>query len=145
VSLDSKQFADLIERVLGGFGKELNSPVAVKLLLGTAAHESRFGTYLKQIRGPAIGIFQMEPDTFRWLQDTYQDTYVYLKGREPEEMEWDLRLAILAARLRYWIVPKPLPHDDVQSIAGYWKRWYNTSAGAGTEEQFIDAYEKYVS
>lgn len=39
------------------------SPAAEALLLGTAAHESHGGRYLSQIRGPARGIYQMEPAT----------------------------------------------------------------------------------
>lgn len=36
------------------------SESAVNLLLMTAAHESRGGTYLKQINGPALGVYQMD-------------------------------------------------------------------------------------
>lgn len=42
------QFRDLITRVLKEVA--LYSPAAVNLLLGTAAQESGFGTYLRQVR-----------------------------------------------------------------------------------------------
>ena len=58
---------------------------------------------------------------------------------------WDLRLAILMARLRYRVVPDPLPpSDDVHALAEYWKRWYNTRLGAGKVEDFVDAYDRHV-
>jgi len=65
MSFNVAQFKTLIERVLSELDPDLASPVAVKLLLGTAAQESRFGTFLHQLGGgPAKGAFQMEPATF---------------------------------------------------------------------------------
>lgn len=144
MSFDSAQFRDLIERTLGAFDPKLASPIAVDLLMGTAAQESRLGSYLRQLGGgPAIGVFQMEPATFRWLQTKYGGTYPYIKGRDPDEMEWDLRLSILMARLRYWAVPRALPNGDLQSLAEYWHKHY--CAGCkGTVEQFIEHYEGFV-
>ena len=36
---------------------------AVELLMMIAAHESLMGKYIKQVNGPALGLFQMEPVT----------------------------------------------------------------------------------
>lgn len=143
MSLDKNQFRDLIERVLGEY--DLHSEAAVNLLLGTAAQESHFGTYIRQIRGPARGVFQMEPATFEWLQRHYSDKYPDIKERRFEELEWDLRLAIIFARLRYRVVPDPLPRADViESLAEYWKQYYNTVHGAGTVEEFVKNYNRFV-
>jgi hypothetical protein len=140
----AKQFRDLISRILSDY-PELSSPSAVELLLGTAAQESRFGTFLRQLGGgPAIGPFQMEPNTFNWLKGQYGEKYGF-EGRKAEDMEWDLRLAILLARLRYRVVKAPLPGaDDLRGLAGYWKQWYNTFQGAGTVGEFEANYRKYV-
>lgn len=144
MSLNPDQFRRLIEQVLHDTDPALADPVAVRLLLGTAAVESQFGTYLRQVHGPALGVFQMEPATFDWLQVKYGLQYPIIADREASELEWDLRLAIIMARLRYRAVPKPLPADNVTALADYWKEHYNTKLGAGTVEQFMDRFTRYV-
>ena len=133
------QFKDLITRVL----KEDNlySESAVKLLLGTAAVESQFGTYLKQISGPALSPFQIEPATFRYLKDKYADKIP--SWATEKYLEWDLRLAIITARLKYLSIKDPLPPNDINALARYWKQYYNTPKGKGTEADFVKAYNKY--
>jgi len=142
VAFDRKQFRDLIVRVLDAHG--LGGDAAVNLLLGTAAVESRFGTFLRQLSGgPAVGVFQMEPATFNWLRDLYQHL---LGSRHAREMEADLALAIVAARLRYRVVREALPPaDNVQAQARYWKRYYNTHRGAGSEADYIRQYRRFVA
>lgn len=144
MSFDRTQFRNLIERVLEEHG--LHSEAAVRLLLGTAATESRFGTYLRQMHGgPAVGIFQMEPGTFYWLKECYGIRFRHILPRTAEEMEWDLRLAILMARLRYYVVPAPLPEpENIMALAQYWKRNYNTPQGRGTIQDFIRNYTQFV-
>ena len=44
---------------------------AVQLLLFTCAVESDGGTYLKQLKGPALGIYQMEPETHNDIWQNY--------------------------------------------------------------------------
>lgn len=146
MSLNKYQFKELIEKTLRIFDPVLLSPQAVKLQLITAAVESGFGTHLRQLGGgPALGFFQMEPGTFRWLKRVYQTKYPELIDRLPEELEWDIRLAIIMARLRYRIVPEALPgENDIQGMAAHWKEYYNTSAGAGKVMDFIEAYQRYV-
>ena len=133
MSFDRDQFKALVQLALTRLDPALCSPSAVNPLLGTAAQESRFGTYLRQVRGPAVGVFQMEPATFDWLKDRFTRNYRQLSRRSVEELEWDLSLAAVFARLRYRVVPSPLPNaGDVIALATYWKRYYNTPAGAGT-------------
>ena len=148
MGFDKRQFEGLIIRVLTAVDPALASNAATNLLLGTAAQESEFGTYRRQLGGgPALGVFQMEPNTFNWLRDKYSHKYpAVLHGRTAEELEWDLFLSILTARLRYRVVPQALPSaDSVQDLALYWKKHYNTPAGAGTIEQFEQSYARYVA
>lgn len=143
MSFDKKQFRDLVTRILQEFN--LYSEAAVNLLLGTAAQESYSGTYLRQISGPALGIFQMERPTFDWLKDTYKKKYPILETTIFEMLEWDLRLAILMARLRYRVVREALPDpQDLEGLGKYWKKYYNTPLGKGTVEEFLRNYARYV-
>ena len=143
MSFYKSQIKDLIERTLKEYG--LYSEAATNLLLGTAAQESSFGKYLRQLNnGPALSIFQIERPTFNWLKDTFKKKFK-LDDVEFEEIEWNLKKAIVFCRLRYFVVPHPLPDaDDINALAAYWKKYYNTALGAGKIEEFISNYKKYV-
>lgn len=141
---NARQFRDLVTRVLMELHPDIPvSDVAVCLLMGTAAQESRLGTFLRQCGGgPALGVFQMEVTTFNWLRDKYPR---YLRGRQAQELEWDLKLGIIAARLRYWAMPEDLPPSSSPGVlAAYWKQHYNTPAGGGRIEDFVRNYQSYV-
>jgi len=166
--IDKNQLQNLIESTLKEVderilkynpsykGLKFYSPEAVQLLMGTAAQESRLGTYILQIgSGIAKGIFQME-------DATHNDIFVnYLNYREnimiaicnisdvshvkPDRLIFNLKYAILLARIKYMRVPEKLPAlNDLTAQAKYWKKWYNTPLGAGTENEFIANYHKYL-
>jgi hypothetical protein len=153
MSYDPEQFRDLIERTLKKYQAQVGdampgfySEAAVNLLLGTAAQESRFGTYFRQCGGgPALSPFQIEPKTFEWLQEKYHNDFVILRYTHSNMLETNLDLSILVARLRYRAVPKPLPPaDSVTALAAYYKKFYNSPLGKATVTQFIDNYKRYV-
>lgn len=151
MSFNKGQFKTLIEETLKEVG--MHSKSAVNLLLGTAAQESNFGEYIKQLYGgPALGVFQMEPATH---DDIYTNFLKYKKGiwcrvddiggPDEECMVYNLKYATIMARLQYYRRPEPLPyHQDIPAIAAYWKQWYNTPLGKGTVEEFLENYQKYV-
>lgn len=136
--------------------KELNlhSDNAVNLLMGTAAQESHLGKYRRQLGGgPALGIFQMEPATFDDIVKNYLRYKPELAARiervarisrfKAEDIENNDLLAICMARVHYLRVREAIP-SDLEGWARYWKRYYNTSLGKGTEEEFIANYKKLV-
>lgn len=152
--INKSDFRWLVSTVIKDFG--LYSPAAVNLLLGTAAVESRFGTDLRQVGGgPALGVFQMEPETEADIWDNFlsyrpalvQKVY-YLSGVDcPNNMQLAVNLiySTVMARLHYYRKVEPLPSfDDINGLAAYWKRYYNTFSGKGTEDKFIRAYNRYV-
>ncbi len=154
MSIDKNQFKSLIKDTLEKI--ELNSPSAVELLMLTAAQESHFGTYIKQIGGPALGVFQMEPNTY---EDLWKNYLIYRKelGRKinfassnsnvmlnQETIMFNLAYAICMARVHYLRVPAPLPAaDDIHGLAEYWKEHYNTPLGAGTVKEAVKNYERF--
>jgi hypothetical protein len=149
-----KQLKELIEKTLTAIG--LHSDSAVNLLLGTCAQESGFGKYLRQLKGgPALGIFQMEPNTFNDHVENYLKYKPELENKikkfcgithmKPMYLEWNIAFAICMSRIHYLRVRKGLPEpNDIEELAGYWKKYYNTYLGAGTVEEFIKNYNKYV-
>lgn len=146
MAFDRHQFRDFVGRSLKR--RNLYSPAALNLVLGTAAQESAFGTYLRQKGGgPAIGVFQMEPATFDWLRQKFMPKYNEFVARfSPSAMEGDLDFAAFMCRLRYLAVPESLPDEnDLPALALYYKKYYNTIHGKATTEQFIANYKRYVA
>lgn len=148
--MDRNQLHNLIEKTL--IAINLHSPEAVNLLMGTAAQESHLGHYIRQINGPAVGVFQMEPLTFddhvKWLdyKPELKESIKKFAGIDKFKvtyLEWNLALSIAMARVHYLRRPEALPHT-ISGMAGYWKRWYNTYLGRGTELEFINNYNKFV-
>lgn len=136
--------------------KNALSDSAINLILGTCAQESRFGTYIAQIKGPALGIYQMEPNTYYDIIDNYLNHREFTKRRifsfcgyetEPSHhmLICNLRLSTIFCRIHYLRVPEKIPDaNDIEGLASYWKRYYNTYKGRGTEEEFIDNFKRYV-
>lgn len=137
----------------------LLSENAVQLLLGTAAQESALGTYIVQKKmgfNGGLGIYQMEANTFHYIWDSviqpsaaYRAKLRLLLGYDAKpptsRMASDLALQTVMTRLFYWKIKEALPSlHDLNGMARYWKKYYNTQLGRGTEDQFIANYKKYV-
>jgi len=134
---------------------ELDTPAARRLLLGTAAQESHMGRWLKQIKGPALGIYQMEPATHDDIWNHYLKHRPRLATKvekllcpgfnRHEQLKWNLAYATAMARVHYFRVPYALPgHHDIAGLATYWKNFYNSALGKGTVEEFEHNYGRFV-
>lgn len=150
---DKNQFKMIVETVLQRMGPKYRSEAAVNLLLGTAAQESRFGTYLYQIGGgPAQGVFQMEPATEKDIWENYlkydpdKKAAVYVAcGRTGpgDHLTTDIAYQIAMCRMHYWRKPGGIP-NDLEGQAAFYKQHFNTPLGAATVEEYIANYKKYV-
>lgn len=145
MGLNLKQFRDLIVvPTLKEIG--LHSKAAERLVIGTALAESGL-SYLHQVKGPALGLYQCEPFTYQDIYDNYllYKTELFAKVnnmahgyRDPDELIWNLKYATAICRIHYRRNKNPLPDEnDIEAIAQYWKSAYNTSEGKGTVEGFI--------
>ncbi len=150
--MDSSQLSDcIINPVLRIL--ELDAPPAPQLILGTAAVESQMGRYIKQINGPALSLYQIEPATrddlfthFLPAHPKLLATVNWLKiPHFPNQLPGNLYYATAICRLIYYRVPEALPEPgDIEGLAKYWKKYYNTHLGKGTEAKFMEAYKRYV-
>jgi hypothetical protein len=150
--MDATQLRELIVRPsLEEVG--LHSDAAEDLVMGTAAQESHL-MYVKQLGGgPALSLFQIEPATYKDYWDNYlthrvdliadiQKSCGFQGVPEPSRLIWDLKFASIMCRVHYRRISSPLPeHGDIAGYAAYWKKYYNTVHGAGTEEEFVENYE----
>lgn len=127
---------------------------ADELVLGTCLTESGL-EWLKQLGGgPAEGVAQMEPATFRDLLERFivPRGLLPLVRRwsigepTPEQMRGNLYLAVAMCRLHYRRVPAPLPAaGDAMALAQYWKRYYNTPLGKGDPAVAVIQFEKAIA
>lgn len=142
---------------------DLYSPAAENLLIGTAVHESGGLEYIDQITnsdpnnlGPAVSPYQIEDATRRDQYDNYlrYPSNEVLRGRVGSmlavwphhfhQLATNLAYATAIARIKYWRDAKPLPDaSDLNGLAWYWKRVYNTMHGAGTPEKFISDFSHH--
>lgn len=152
LGLDSKQLRLYVVRpALQAIG--LWSPTAENLVLGTGIVESKL-TYLKQLgAGPALGLFQMEPFTHNdiWRTTLWGKELGMKVGNlirpwgstsypDPAEMISNLNYAAAMCRVHYRRIRAPLPGNEPEGLAGYWKQYYNTPLGAGTVEKALPAF-----
>lgn len=149
MTIEKSQLRHLIKRVLKPFGTW--SQAAEDLLIGTAAQESCVGTYITQIKGPAKGIFQMEPATEKdlWEYIVRKDLH-YLVGTvsgvfgpNPLHLEGNLIYQIIMARIFYLRVKERIP-DGIEAQARYYKKYWNTEAGKATVEQYMKNVYRYA-
>ena len=160
--IDKQQLRSVIRETLEFLN--LHSQAAEDLIMGTIAQESRLGTYLKQLgNGPALGIVQMEPAThkdiwinyLRYNQGLSQTLWTLALNNGPftgtgtypdvSQLQGNLYYAIAMCRIHYLRIKAPLPQaGDLNGYAAYWKKYYNTVHGRGTEAEFILNYNKYV-
>lgn len=135
---------------------QMFSEAAEELMVFTCAAESMGGTYLRQINGPALGIYQMEPATYNdiWQNRIKNKVNIYvmlihnfgINSMPPEDkLIYDLRYATAMSRIFYERIPSRLPEaHDIDGIWNYYKTYYNTAKGSATKERCIAAYNRYI-
>lgn len=125
------------------------TPAAENLVLGTGITESRL-KYIKQIgKGPALGLWQMEPATHNdlWTSYLYYNEALAALVRQyapraypgtyppAEHLKDSLKYAAAMCRIHYRRIKAAMPENNAVSLAVYWKKYYNTPLGAGTVEK----------
>lgn len=147
--LDARQLRELIVRpTLKELG--LWHQAAEDLVMGTAAQESRLTYIYQRPKGPALGLWQMEPRTHedlwaRWLPKHADVLERIMQVCElpnrptPDRLMYDLRYGAAMCRVFYLSKPRAIP-STLAGQAGYWKRWYNSYLGAGKASEYVENY-----
>ena len=124
-----------------------------RLIMLTIATESDLGRFAKQVRGPAIGITQCEPETERvvlnWLKIKRPELYARIKGlRVPahigiHEAEYNTAYSV-ALCYGVYLMRGVDPHGkSTENLATLYKRHYNTMAGKATVAGVLDKLTMY--
>ena len=130
---------------------EMDSEAARSLIYRTGKAESGYVALEGYGEGnPALGFFQMEPNTAIDIWNNYvayRTKYKYKLqelGFRYEDLEFcllsNIGLQVAFCRLHYRRVPDALPKaSDLEGQAKYWKKFYNSHLGRGTIKHFMEA------
>ena len=164
--MNTEQLLELIitptHKYMGG---NYQSDSADLLSLCTAAIESDCGYYIKQVNGPALGIWQMEPathldiwsncDALKAVNGVRFKSHIRVLMIKKSPLNFDENItlspvyACAMARLKYSMTPRSLPKvtgnrkTDEQSFYDYYKRVYNTELGKSTFAKWQVKIEKH--
>ena len=156
------QIKSLIQSTCEGMGDIFASEDAITLIHETGVVESGY-KYLRQLGdGPARSFWQIEPlsavDNLQHylkhrkslMGECAEVSMVDLKHWQNNDerlwaniLEKNIASAIVHCRLKYWRVPMKMP-NTLEGRAKYWKKYYNTEQGKGTEEKYIDTVKEYL-
>jgi len=147
--INPSQYCELIlERAFRAV--DMYSADAHYLLARTAAMESSL-THLKQVpTGPALGFMQVEGDTYndiiRYLNirtDIKDKILKYCNYQElpgEEHLIFNLAFNALIARVKYWMIPDPIPpYGNAYAQAEYYCIYYAVSSSEVLESR-IDRF-----
>jgi hypothetical protein len=152
-------FKTLVTHVVNAMGHPYVSPDAISLVIRTCVYESDL-FHLRQVgTGPARGFAQIELGEMgatdilrRYLarkdKAELREKVHSLIGFDPValsednymldmQLQGNIILGIVCCRLKYGMIPKPLPSKDDRGAQGrYYKKYYNSKKGKGSAEDF---------
>ena len=130
-------------------GPSVYSKDAVELLLMTSAQETQFRNVKQISGGPAIGLYQMEPQTHDDIWNTFLCDHPLwacsiskMGFNKGSDHLFDPKYATIMCRLKYYRLNQPIPLSPLAKAA-YWKKYYNTPLGSGTVAECMKNYKIY--
>lgn len=129
------------------------SEEAVTAFMMCVAHESKCGTYIKQINGPALGLPQIEPlthnETWKHGDSIWDNAYrIGLINHyefesklhpNPNRLLYDLRYNVFMFRQRMFMKKGAIP-KDLHGISAYLKTHWNSVHGKAHYGSYYDDY-----
>lgn len=129
---------------------KFHSQEAVDLLVMICAHESLKGEYIHQVKGPAVGIYCMEPathsDVLKYIEERRPALYMMLDRytgiAHHSLMAGNLYYATFMARCFFLRIPEAIP-TDYKEMAEYAKKYWNTEAGKAIPHDYLHAFNTW--
>lgn len=134
----------------------LGGNAAVNLVTGTGLVESGF-IHDRQINGPALGWFQMEPRTHDDIWLNFLRYRPDLANRilaassltglpEAENLVQNRAYSACMCRVQYLRTPEPLPSStDATALSAYHKRYYNTALGQANAAANTSLFQQAIN
>lgn len=148
--VDDNHAVELVRKVVATFGGGFK---CVQALIGIACVETDLGRYPdKHPEKWGVGLTQFDQIGFDdVVKRTRKKDRIKLKQRHGYDLDnivitdlmEDPELAFCMARLKYKLRPEAIPMD-LLGQAKYWKRFYNTEAGEGKVEHYLEDWERYA-
>jgi hypothetical protein len=141
--ISSERLDGYIIDVCNQFGNASNAKL---LLMETALAETNYGNTPDLTPNSDFGVFQFTQTGLNAVKGVSTDIKAKIRKRYGVEID-KLTTASLAfnplasticARLYYLTIPAAIP-NTLQGRAEYWKKYYNSSLGAGTVQGYINA------
>ena len=141
---DEKELYIIVNEICKVLGNGGNN-TADELLIETAGAETNKGlTKDNGILTAGIGLTQFDKGSFedtKKRSEKHRDNIKDNLKVDINLVEWEMLayspfLALLFTRLKYKLIPEEIP-SDIEGRAKYWKKYYNTIAGAGTITHYL--------
>lgn len=125
---------------------------AFNMLIETACQETMLGQY----RDPSthvtgVGVTQFDQIGFddvklhtsvQKIELISKEFGIDIRAAELRDLAHSPLLGFIFCRLKYMRITELIP-DSLEGRAEYWKRYYNTAAGKGTAQEYINNYRRY--
>lgn len=147
--IDKKHILEKAEKICDCIGHGLYG-TAVEMIVETAVAETGLGQITDRTVGAGMGLTQFDELPFKDIKNRnmkLRDKILKELGVDLQLIQWDdLRyndfLSLLFTRLFYRLKGDPIP-KTIEDRAKYWKLHYNTSAGKGTVEHYLEMNRKF--
>ena len=140
---NKRQIFEMAEAVVDCLGGGDN---ALRLIIETVQQETKLGGYPdKNPYGAGVGLGQNDLVPFFDTRERTSTKHKALIKKEfgvvvgavnHRDLAYSPLLALIWCRMHYLLRPGAIP-ADLGGRAAYWKRWYNSSKGKGTENEYI--------
>jgi hypothetical protein len=146
--VNRQQIHDTVDKVVECLGGGINAKM---LLLETSAAETGMGDAVDKSWNVGIGLMQFDEIGFIDVQQrtsrSKKDLVLNCFGVDIDrvvhtDLRWSPLLSVIFARLKFMLVPSSIP-STLQGRADYWKKWYNSTLGAGTPEHYMKSAQNY--
>ena len=152
--IESERYKTNINAVLSHLDFVPNDKRIVNLVWETSITESFGGKYVKQIKGSAYGIYQIEMATYNclvsWLERRKIKDQVFAFYDKNSTLEKNLKNNVpfttalcIAHYYRYYGDDLPCKANNILNRAKMWKVRYNTKHGKGSVKGYIKKVVKY--
>ena len=156
------EFEYIIFKVLVFLGIKRNDNDDLDIMLGTCATETLMSRELRQLNYSmysnegAFGPWQQELKTSHDdIWQNYLPAHPKLTNKikklkigclsDKDNLTANFWYAAAMARMQYYRQKEALPKaGDYCSQAKYYKKYFNTYLGSGTEEKYIECYKQYI-
>lgn len=156
-SIPKKDLSETIYAVMRRMGIDHTHVGVHDLILETAATESDLGRVVKQVKGPALSIYQILPSTYELLlgklkkknKKLYDRIMLFYDNRKGELYNYIYNIPFTTAMCLYYyldVTDNKLTSivKDRETRAKLWKQKYNTEAGKGTVQIYLHKTNRHL-